>query len=118
MSSTNDNDDTLKTFNELYGDLGDTNMGTTEPPQLESERDPYSYDPFDLTQLPQTESEVKSTVEDLTQKLRVGGLTRKNLLNRSLKECPEKWKALRRPASMHASQLSLARMLTCLRTTS
>ncbi len=62
MSSTNDNDDTLKTFNDLYGDLGDADTGAVEPsqsneedpcPQLESEEDPYSYNPFDLTQLPQ-----------------------------------------------------------------
>ena len=122
MSSTNDNDDTLKVFNDLYGDLGDESMGTSEPPQssekgpspqLENDKDPYSYNPYDLTQLPQTEGEVKNAVEDLTQKLRVGGLTRRNLLNRSLKEHPENWKALRRPASMHGSQLSLAQMLTC-----
>jgi hypothetical protein len=122
MSVKDGADDALARFNELFGDLGDTIMGATEPPQaneenpcpqLESEEDPYSYNPFDLTQLPQTEGEVKIAVEDLTQKLRIGGLTRRNLLNRSLKECPEKWKALRRPASMHASQLSLAQMLTC-----
>jgi hypothetical protein len=100
MSSTNDNDDTLKTFSELYGDLKDSNMGTSEPPQsnerspspqLENGEDPYSYNPFDRTQLPQTEGEVKVTIEDLTQKLRLGGLTRRNLLNRALKEHPEHW---------------------------
>ncbi len=78
MSSTNDNDDTLKTFNDLYGDLGDESMGTSEPPQssekgpspqLETKEDPYSYNPFDLTQLSQTEGEVKIAIEDLTQKL-------------------------------------------------
>jgi hypothetical protein len=77
------------------------------------EADPFTYNPFDLTQLPQTEGEVKIAVEDLTQKLRIGGLTRRNLLNRSLREFPETWKALWRPASMHTSQLSLAEMLTC-----
>jgi hypothetical protein len=39
MSSTNENDDTLKVFNDLYGDLGDESMGTSEPPQS-SERSP------------------------------------------------------------------------------
>ncbi len=104
--------DALEKFNELFGDLGDTNMGAAEPPQsnekgpcsqLENEKDPYSYNPFDRTQLPQTEGEVKNAIEDLTHKLRVAGLTRRNLLNRALKEHPEQWKALRRPASMHAS---------------
>ncbi len=70
MSSSNEKmsvkdgaDDALEKFNELFGDLGDTIMGATEPPQanekgscpqLENEEDPYSYNPFDLTQLPQT----------------------------------------------------------------
>ncbi len=86
--------DALEKFNELFGTI----MATTEPPQLENEEDPYSYDPFDRTQLPQTEGEVKSAIEDLTQKLRIGGATRRNLLNRALKEHPDQWKALRRPA--------------------
>ena len=88
MSSTNDNDDALKTFNELYGDLEDSNMGASETPQSNEkafdEKDPYSYNPFDRTQLPQTEGEVKNVIEDLTHKLRVAGLTRRNLLNRPL----------------------------------
>ncbi len=61
MSSTNDNDDTLKVFNDLYGDLGDESMETSEPPQsnerdpspqLKDKEDPYSYNPYDRTQLP------------------------------------------------------------------
>ena len=98
MSSTNnktslesraEEPDALQRFQELFGDLVDTNMGASEPPQsneegpcpqLENEKDPYAYNPFDLTQLPQTEGEVKVTIEDLTQKLRLGGLTRRNLL--------------------------------------
>jgi hypothetical protein len=79
-----------------------------EVPQLDEE-DPYSYAPY----LPQNESEVKSAVENLTQKLRIEGMARRQQFNRSLKEVPEMWKALRRPASMHANQLSLAEMLTC-----
>jgi hypothetical protein len=73
--------------------------------------DLYSYCPPDL--LPQTEDEVKIAVEDLRQKLRIQGMGRRHLFNRSLKEHPETWRCLRRPASMHASQLSLADMLTC-----
>ncbi len=92
--------DAYEQFQELYDQV----METMEPPQV-NEEDPYSYNPFDPTQLPQTEDEVKIAVEDLTQKLRTGGITRRNLLNRSLKEFPETWKALRRPASMHTSQL-------------
>jgi hypothetical protein len=111
--------DALAKFNELFGDLYETGKeptqvnGVDQCPEFEGEIDPYSYNPFDRTQLPQTEGEVQSVVEDLTQKLRQGGLARRIRLNRSLKEHPECWKALRRPASMHASQLSLAQMLTC-----
>jgi hypothetical protein len=85
---------TYEQFQELYGSVMNITEETTEPSQNNAE-DPYSYDPFDFTQLPQTEGEVKIAIEDLTQKLRIGGLTRRNLLNRSLKEFPETWKALR-----------------------
>ncbi len=64
--------------------------------------------------VPQTEEQVKSAVEELAQKLRIGGMHRRQQFNLSLKGHPEKWGALnRRPASMHANQLSLAEMLTC-----
>jgi hypothetical protein len=43
-----------------------------EIPQLDVE-DPYAYLPY----LPQTESEVKSAVEDLTQKIRIEGMARR-----------------------------------------
>jgi hypothetical protein len=97
MSSSNEmmsveEPDALEQFQELYGSVMESVMETTEPPQV-NEEDPYSYNPFDFTQLPQTEGEVKIAIKDLTQKLQTGGLTRRNLLNRSLKECPEKWKA-------------------------
>jgi hypothetical protein len=71
--------------------------------------DPYIYAPY----LPQNEQEVKSAVEDLTKKLRREGMARRQQFNRSLKEFPDQWKALRQPASMNASQPSLAEMLTC-----
>jgi hypothetical protein len=38
-----------------------------------NEEDPYSYSPY----LPQTEEEVKVAVEDLTQKLRIEGMARR-----------------------------------------
>jgi hypothetical protein len=60
--------DAYEQFQELYGNLEETVMETMEPPQV-NEEDPYSYDPFNFTQLPQTEGEVKIAVEDLTQKL-------------------------------------------------
>jgi hypothetical protein len=72
---------------------------------------PYSHNPPDL--FPQTEGEVRSAVEDLTQKLRIEGMARRQQFNLSLKESPGHWKSLRRPASMHSNNLSLAEMLTC-----
>jgi hypothetical protein len=83
-----------------------------EIPQLEEE-DPYSYAPY----LPQTEQEVKSAVEDLTQKLRIEGMARRQQFNRSLKEVPEMWKALRRPACVNARKPTFARRNVDLRTT-
>jgi hypothetical protein len=55
-----------------------------EVPQYDEE-DPYSYAPY----LPQTEQEVKSAVEDLTQKLRIEGMAHRQQFNRSLKEFPD-----------------------------
>jgi hypothetical protein len=61
-----------------------------EVPQFDREdfsmEDPYSYaSPY----LPQNEQEVKSAVEDLTQKLQIEGMARRQQFNRSLKECPD-----------------------------
>ncbi len=66
--------DAYEQFQELYGSVMNTTKEATDPPQV-NEEDPYSYNPFDPTQLPQTEGEVKIAIEDLTQKLRIGGLT-------------------------------------------
>jgi hypothetical protein len=90
------------------GTLSPSVYNEKEVPQFDEEG-PYSYAPY----LPQNESEAKSAVEDLTQKLRTEGMARGHQFNFSLKEVPQMWKALRRPASMHANQLSLAEMLTC-----
>ncbi len=47
-----------------------------EASQFES-KDPYSYYPPNL--LPRTEGEVKCAVEDLTQKLRIQGMARRQI---------------------------------------
>jgi hypothetical protein len=76
MSSSNENmpveePDAYEQFQELYGNPEKTVMETTDSPQV-NEEDPYSYNPFNFTQLPQTEGEIKIVIEDLTQKLRIG----------------------------------------------
>jgi hypothetical protein len=43
--------DSYEQFQEFYGHFMETVVETTEPPQV-NEEDPYSYDPFDLIQLP------------------------------------------------------------------
>ncbi len=99
---------TLPTTVNYYNDK-EVHQPDEEVPQSDEE-DPYAYVP---PQFPQTEGEVKSAVENLTQKLRIQGMARRQQFNLSLKEFPDQWKSLRRPASMHSNQLSLAEMLTC-----
>ena len=54
----------------------------------------------------------RGSVEDILHRLRVTGIRLRKELNRSLRTEPDKWTALRRPASLHAAQRTLAEMLT------
>ena len=67
--------DAYEEFERLSKEANAYQVGEIMEPYQNNEEDPYSYDPLDLTQLPQTEGEVKIAIEDLTQKLRIGGLT-------------------------------------------
>ena len=94
--------------------MADTNMNTTE--ELESSgyehlvdsgqplEDPYDFVPRVVTQTP-------GAMEDIQQKLRIGGMALRKHYNESLKKNPEKWKALRAPASMQSTQRTLAEMM-------
>ncbi len=62
--------------------------------------DPYDFVPRVVTQTP-------GTIEDIQQKLRIGGLKLRKHYNESLKRNTEKWKALRAPASMQSVQRTL-----------
>ncbi len=62
--------DAYEEFERLSKEADVYQVGEIMEPSQNNEEDPYSYNPFDLTQLPQTESEVKIAVEDLAQKLR------------------------------------------------
>jgi hypothetical protein len=95
--------------------MADANMNSTE--ELEdsgyehmvdpnqSLEDPYDFVPRVVTQTP-------GAMEDIQQKLRIGGMAlRKHYNDESLKQNPEKWKALRAPASMQSVHRTLAEML-------
>jgi len=94
--------------------MADTNMNSTE--ELESSgyehlvdsgqalEDPYDFVPRVVTQTP-------GAMEDIQQKLRIGGMALRKHYNESLKKNPEKWKALRAPASMQSTQRTLAEMM-------
>jgi hypothetical protein len=54
----------------------------------------------------------RMSVEDIQHRLRITGVRlRKELLRSLHDDDPQKWKALRRPASIHSSQRTLAEML-------
>ena len=53
----------------------------------------------------------RGSVEDILHRLRVTGIRLRKELNRSLLTDPDKWTALRRPASLHTAQRTLAEML-------
>ncbi len=53
----------------------------------------------------------RGSVEDIQQKLRISSTRLRKILNKSLKQDPQAWTALRRPASLHSAQRTLAEML-------
>mgnify|MGYP000716360246 FL=1 len=53
----------------------------------------------------------RGSVEDIQHKLRISGTRLRKSLNRSLTQDPQAWTALRRPASLHSAQRTLAEML-------
>ena len=62
------------------------------------------YEPF-TPKLP------RGSVEDIQHRLRVTGIRLRKELNHSLLTNPDQWTALRRPASLHTAQRTLAEML-------
>ena len=53
----------------------------------------------------------RGSVEDIQHKLRISGTRLRKSLNKSLTQDPQSWTALRRPASIHSAQRTLAEML-------
>jgi hypothetical protein len=66
--------------------------------------DSIFYEPF-------TPKPPRWSVEDIQHKLRIAGTRLRKDLNRSLLLDPQAWIALRRPASLHSVQRTLAEML-------
>ncbi len=66
--------------------------------------DEIYYEPF-TPKLP------RGSVEDIQHRLRITGVRLRKDLNRSLLFDPQAWTALRRPASIHTAQRTLAEML-------
>jgi hypothetical protein len=66
--------------------------------------DEVYYEPF-------TPKPPRGSVEDIQHRLRLTGLRLRRELNHSLLTNPEQWTALRRPASLHTAQRTLAEML-------
>ena len=112
-SMMNEADETIRKFDELYGNL--TPPNETEDPDcvIDDEQkalhqakygDEVYYKPF-------TPKPPRGSVEDIQIRLRVTGLRLRKELNHRLRTNPEQWTALRRPASLHTAQRTLAEML-------
>jgi hypothetical protein len=67
--------------------------------------DPLIYEPYVIPKLP------RGSVEEIQNNLRTLGSRLRKDLNKSLRTDPQAWKALRRPASLHSAQRTLAEML-------
>jgi hypothetical protein len=115
-SNTN-NDDTLEDYNELHQDshIDGKTQGTPpldwtfndEHEALSKCGDASFYDPY-------VPKPPRGSVEDIQYRLRTTGLRLRKDLNRSVLLRPQHWTALRRPASLHSAQRTLAEMLVSL----
>ena len=115
MSDTKMNDDdTLVDYNDVDPDgriagktpALDWTFGD-EHEALSKSGDSSFYDPY----VPRPP---RGSIEDIQHKLKVLGTRLRRDLNRSLLTDPQAWTALRRPASLHSAQRTLAEMLASL----
>ena len=125
MGDTHMGDDVDKTnaaFDELYGGLSpapesnkggngvsiedpDCTIDDAQKAQFQAKYgDEMYYEPF-------TPKPPRGSVEDIQHRLRITGLRLRRELNHSLLTDPDQWTALRRPASLHTAQRTLAEML-------
>ncbi len=99
---------TLNKGDETYSDPLDWTFGD-EHEALSKSGDSSFYDPYHP-------KSPRGSIEDIQHKLKVTGLRLRKDLNRSLLTKPQHWTALRRPASLHSAQRTLAEMLVSLPT--
>ena len=118
-----EHEETMKAYDALYGDLSPLNETKTNEGSGDSVKDPdcfiddaqkaqfqakygdeIYYDPF-------APKPPRGSVEDIQHRLRITGLRLRRELNHSLLTSPKQWAALRRPASLHTAQRTLAEML-------
>ena len=119
-NTMDDSDETMRQFDELYGNLSPTDAngssgGPNEDPDVSIDDeakaqhqakygDEVYYEPY-------APKPPRGSVEDIQIRLRVTGLRLRKELNHSLLTNPLQWTALRRPASLHTAQRTLAEML-------
>jgi hypothetical protein len=84
----------MQQFNALYGDL--------TPDRADAAA--YEYVPWVVTQTP-------GTLEELQSRLHTDGHRLRKEFHESLKKNPQKWKALRAPASMQSASRTISEML-------
>ena len=123
MGDTNmDKNDDLVDYNEVDLDgnpITKHNQGDEGPPEDQG----WTFDDEQTEQFrakfgdetyyePYAPKPPRGSVEDILHRLRITGVRLRKELNRSLLTDPDKWTALRRPASLHTAQRTLAEMLT------
>jgi hypothetical protein len=104
--SNMDNFDNLIDYNDV--EVEDENLvANDEQTALSRSGDSSFYDPY-------VPKPPRGSVEDIQHKLKVVGIRLRRDLNRSFLTDPQAWTALRRPASLHSAQRTLAEVLMSL----
>jgi hypothetical protein len=120
-----DKDDDLIDYNDVYPEdliAGRTQGTLNKGDGTSSDPEDWSFDDEQKAQSqakygdsifyePFTPKPPRGSVEDIQHRLRIAGIRLRKDLNRSLLTDPQAWTALRRPASLHSAQRTLAEML-------
>ena len=118
-----DSDEVMRAFDEVFGNLSPHREPKTNEGNGDSSEDPdCSIDDKakalhqakygdEVYYEPYAPKPPRGSVEDIQIRLRVTGLRLRKELNHSLLTNPLQWTALRRPASLHTAQRTLAEML-------
>ena len=119
-----DSDEVMRAFDEVFGNLSPHREPKTNEGNGDSSEDPdCSIDDKakalhqakygdEVYYEPYAPKPPRGSVEDIQHRLRTTDFRLRRELNHSLRTNPEQWTALRRPASLHTAQRTLAEMLT------